>query len=94
MALPLSGNPPAELRPITRRLISEQIQEYFEAWALRAMRGQNLRHPVPAALAVDGRVLSEDAVRVRLGELEFQIPDAVGYVPFPLAFACTRPQSR
>ncbi|CAN5311334.1 hypothetical protein BH10PSE1_BH10PSE1_24350 [soil metagenome] len=90
MALPLSGNPAAELRPITQRLISEQIQEYFEAWALRAMRGQNLRHPVPAALAVDGRVLSEDAVRVRLGDLAFQIPDAVGYVPFPLAFACTR----
>lgn len=90
MALPLTGNPTAELRPITQRLIGEQIQEYFEAWAIRAMRGQNLRHPVPAALAVDARALSDEAVRVRVGELAFQIPDAVGYVPFPLAFTCTR----
>lgn len=90
MALPISGNPPAELRPITRRLIGEQIQEYFEAWADRAMRGQNLRHPVPASLAIDVRALSDEAVQIRVGELEFQIPDAVGYVPFPLAFACTR----
>lgn len=90
MALPVSGNPPADLRPITRRLIGEQIQEYFEAWADRAMRGQNLRHPVPAALAVDVRALSDQAVQIRVGELEFQIPNTVGYVPFPLAFACTR----
>ncbi|ODT89094.1 hypothetical protein [Phenylobacterium sp. SCN 70-31] len=90
MALPFTGNPTAELRPITQRLISEQIQEYFEAWAGRAMRGQNLRHPTPAALAVDARVLSDDAVRVRIGDLAFQIPDRVGYVPFPLAFTCTR----
>lgn len=90
MALPMNGNPTAELRPITQRLIGEQIQEYFEAWATRAMRGQNLRHPTPAALAVDGRVLSDDAVRVRIGELAFQIPDRAGYVPFPLAFVCTR----
>ena len=90
MALSASGNRPAELRPITQRMIGEQIQEYFEAWAVRAMRGQNLRHAVPAALAVDNRVLSDQAVRVRVGDLAFQVPDVVGYVPFPLAFACTR----
>lgn len=91
MALSAS-NPPAELRPITQRMIGEQIQEYFEAWATRAMRGQNLRHPVPAALAVDNRVLSDQAVRVRVGDLSFQVPDVVGYVPFPLAFTCTESQ--
>jgi hypothetical protein len=90
MALSVSGNRIAELRPITQRMIGEQIQEYFEAWATRAMRGQNLRHPVPPALAVDNRVLSDQTVRVRLGELVFQIPDLAGYVPFPLAFSCTR----
>ncbi len=90
MALPASGNPIADLRPVTQRLIGEQIQEYFEAWAARATRGTNLRHPVPSSLAVDARVLNEEAVRLRLGDLTFQIPDSVGYIPFPLAFACTR----
>ena len=89
MALSAS-NRDADLRPITKRMIGEQIQEYFEAWAVRAMRGQNLRHPVPAALAVDTRVLSDQAVRVRLGDLAFQVPDVIGYVPFPLAFTCTQ----
>jgi hypothetical protein len=89
MALSTS-NREAELRQITQRLIGEQIQEYFEAWATRAMRGQNLRHPVPPELAVDSRAISEQSVVVRLGELSFQTPDEVGYVPFPLAFVCTR----
>ena len=84
-----SGNREAQLRQITQRLISEQIQEYFEAWADRATRGQNLRHPVPLSLAVDARVVSEAAVAVRLGNLTFQTPDQVGYVPFPLSFACS-----
>ncbi len=35
-------------------------------------------------------MLSDQAVRVRLGDLVFQVPDVVGYVPFPLAFSCTR----
>lgn len=91
-ALPSPANRAAgdELRPNTQRMISEQIQEYFEAWAQRATRGTNLRHPVPLNLAVDGRVISDDNVKVRLGELAFQVPDHVGYVPFPLAFVCTR----
>jgi len=90
MALSATGNRVAELRPITQRMIGEQIQEYFEAWAVRAMRGQNLRHPVPPVLAVDNRALSDNAIRVRLGELAFQVPDQIGYVPFPLSFSCTR----
>ena len=63
MSLSAAGNRTAELRSITQRMIGEQIQEYFEAWADRAMRGQNLRHPVPPSLAVDNRVLSDQAVR-------------------------------
>ena len=92
MAMSFSGNRPAddELRTVTRRLIGEQIQEYFEAWAVRATRGNGLLHPVPNTLAVDNRVLRDDAVNVPLGDLAFQVPDRVGYVPFPLAFACGR----
>src|SRR5689334_19254657 len=73
-ALPSPGNRTAgdELRPNTQRMISEQIQEYFDAWALRARRGANLRHAVPLNLAVDGRVISDDTVRVRFGDLAFQ----------------------
>jgi hypothetical protein len=84
-----TSNREADLRQITQRLIGEQIQEYFEAWAARATRGQNLRHPVPLDLAVDGRAVSEQNVAVRLGDLSFQTPDEVGYIPFPLAFTCT-----
>jgi hypothetical protein len=92
MALPSPGNRSADdvLRNVTQRMIGEQIQEYFEAWALRASRGLNLNHVVDLTLAVDGRVVNNGAVRVRLGDLAFQIPDHVGYIPFPLAFACTR----
>jgi hypothetical protein len=81
MALPSSGNRSADdlLRSVTQRMISEQIQEYFEAWALRASRGLNLNHPVDLTLAVDGRVVNNKTVRVRLGDLAFQIPDHVGY---------------
>jgi hypothetical protein len=88
MALSTS-NREADLRQITQRLIGEQIQEYFEAWGQRAMRGQNLRHPVPPELAIDARALSEQSIAVRLGDLSFQTPDEAGYVPFPLSFVCT-----
>jgi hypothetical protein len=91
-ALPSPANPSAEavLRTNTQRMIAEQIQEYFDAWALRATRGTNLRHPVPLELAVDRDAISDNAVRVRSGTLAFQVPDHVAYVPFPLAFVCTR----
>jgi hypothetical protein len=41
MALPSSGNRSADdvLRSVTQKMIGEQIQEYFEAWASRASRG-------------------------------------------------------
>ena len=85
-----AANRSADLSNVTARLVGEQIQEYFEAWADRAGRGANLAHAVPPALTVDSRVLSEGVVRVRVGELAFQVPDQVGYVPFPLSFACSR----
>lgn len=90
MALPSSANRTIELPFVTQRTIGEQIQEYFSAWADRAQRGNNLAHPVPPELAVDRRVLVDGVVRVRTGEFTFQIPDYAGYLPFPLAFACSR----
>jgi len=92
MALPSPDNRSADevLHLVTRNTIGEQIEEYFEAWAIRASRGLNLSHPVHLTLAVDGKAVVNDAVRVRRGELAFQIPDHVGYVPFPLSFVCTR----
>lgn len=92
MAISFSGNRAADddLRTVTRRLIGEQIQEYFDAWMSRATRGVGLLHPVPNSLAVDNRVLRDDVVDVALGDLAFQVPDRVGYVPFPLAFVCGR----
>jgi hypothetical protein len=92
MALPSPDNGSADhvLHLVTRNMIGEQIEEYFEAWAVRASRGVNLTHPVDLTLAVDGKAVVNGAVRVRRGELAFQIPDHVGYVPFPLSFVCTR----
>jgi hypothetical protein len=91
MALPSGINRTADLPTVTKRTIGEQIQEYFATWAERAMRGNDLKHDVPPQLAVDSLVVdSEGAIRVRLGELEFQVPDVAEYTPFPLAFACTK----
>ena len=92
MAISFSGNRAADddLRTVTRRLIGEQIQEYFDAWLSRATRGNGLLHPVPNSLAVDTHVLRDGVVDVALGDLAFQVPDRVGYIPFPLAFVCGR----
>jgi hypothetical protein len=90
MTVPWSGNRDAALKEITKRTIAEQIQEYCEAWAARATQGTGLRHPVDLTQAVDQSMISGGAVRVRYGDLVFQTPEIVGYVPFPLAFVCKR----
>jgi hypothetical protein len=90
LTIPADGNPEAALKEITRRTIAEQIQEYCEAWAARATQPFGLRHPVALEQAVDRSVISGDAVRVRYGDLVFQTPNLVGYVPFPLAFVCRK----
>ena len=81
MTVPWSGNRDARLKEITRRTIAEQIQEYCEAWAARATQGTGLRHPVDLTQAVDGSIISGGVVHVRSGDLVFQTPEAVGYVP-------------
>lgn len=90
ITVPWSNNRDAALKDITKRTIAEQIQEFCEAWAARAIAGNGLRHPVDLQQAVDQSIISGGAVRVRYGDLAFQTPEAVGYVPFPLAFVCKR----
>ena len=90
LTVPSDRNPPAAINLFTKRIITEQIQEYFEAWNDRAAEGVGLRHPVPPNLTVDPAVISGGTVQLRLGDLTFQTPNYVGYVPFPLSFACKR----
>lgn len=90
ITIPWGANRDAALKDITKRTIADQIQEYCEAWALRARQGNGLRHEVALEQAVDRSIISGDAVTVRYGDLVFQTPEAVGYVPFPLAFVCKR----
>jgi hypothetical protein len=90
MALPTGRNTRVVLSTVTAHTIGDQIQEYFSTWADRASKGDNLPHDVPLELAVDKRVIVDGAVRVSIGEFEFQIPDHAEYKPFPLAFVCGR----
>ena len=90
MTIPSDGNQQAGLKQVTKGIITEQISEYFEAWAQRATRGDGLRHEVSPTLAVDRSALSGGGVRIRMGDLVFQTPSCVGYVPFPLSFSCKR----
>jgi hypothetical protein len=75
---------------ITKRMIHEQIIEFAEAWLRRATAGQNTIVPVSSERALDRRALRDDIVNLPIGSLHFQVPEQVGYVPFPTAFVCTR----
>jgi hypothetical protein len=74
----------------TKRMIHEQIIEFAEAWLHRATEGQHTIVPVSPERALDWRALREGIVHLPIGSLHFQVPERVGYVPFPAAFVCTR----
>jgi hypothetical protein len=74
----------------TKRMIHEQIIEFVEAWLQRARTGQNTIVPVSPERALDRRALRDGAVHLPIGSLHFQVPERVGYLPFPTAFVCTR----
>ena len=74
----------------TKRMIHEQIIEFVEAWLQRATTGQNPVVPVSPERALDGRALRKGAVHLPIGSLHFQVPECVGYLPFPTAFFCNR----
>src|SRR5581483_4369228 len=74
----------------TKRMIYEEIFEFIESWVRRATAGQNTVVPVVPERAVDRAALRDGAVHLPMGLLHFQVPERVGYLPFPCAFTCTR----
>lgn len=85
------SNPPYEpASTTTKRMIHEQITEFMESWLRRGASGQNTVVPVSPERVLDRRALREGAVFLPIGSLHFQVPERVGYVPFPAAFVCTR----
>ena len=86
ITIPWSGNRDAELREITRRTIAERDSGVLRSWAARAMQSVGLRHPVDLNQAIDLSAISGNAVRVRYGDLVFQTPEVVGYVPVSAFF--------
>jgi hypothetical protein len=85
---PNRGYEPAS--PHTKRLIHEQIVEFMESWLQRATSGQNTVVAVAPERALDRNALRDGAVQLPIGALHFQVPERVGYIPFPTAFTCTR----
>lgn len=80
-----------ELSGTARSLIREQIQEFLENWADRAMAtATNLNHDVPIRQAVDQRIVREDRVHATEDKFAFVEASVVGYEPFPLAFICRK----
>ena len=71
ITVPVGSNREASLKEVTRRTISEQIQEYCEAWAERARIGTGLQHQVRMEQTVDRRIISGGVVHVRFGDLIF-----------------------
>jgi hypothetical protein len=90
MARPFPNRTYEPESPNTKRLIHEQIVEFMEAWLRRATAGQNTIVPVVPERAIDQNALRDGGVRLPIGLLHFQVPERVGYVPFPTAFTCTR----
>jgi hypothetical protein len=90
MARPFPNRPYESASASTKQMIHEQIVEFLESWLSRAAGGRNTVVPISPERAVDRRALRDGAVRLPLGSLHFQVPERVGYLPFPAAFICTR----
>ncbi len=90
MALPFANRTYEPQSPNTKRLIHEQIVEFMESWLLRATSGRNTIVPVTPERAIDRYALRDGGFHLPFPMLHFQVPERVGYVPFPTAFTCTR----
>lgn len=73
----------------TKRMIYEQIMEFLGSWLRRATSGQNTIVPVSPLRALDRHALRDGTLQLPVGSLHFQVPERVGYLPFPAAFVCT-----
>lgn len=74
----------------TKRMIHEQIVEFIESWFRRATAGRDPIVPICPERALDRHALRDGSPHLPIGALHFQVPERVGYVPFPTAFVCTR----
>lgn len=90
MARPFPNRPYEPAGATTKKMIHEQIVEFMESWLRRATSGQNTIAPVSPERALDRHALRDGSVHLPIGVLSFQIPERVGYVPFPTAFICSR----
>src|SRR5688500_7393620 len=90
MARPVPNRAYEPANATTKRLIHEQIVEFIGAWFLRATSGRDTLFPVTPERALDPQALRNNAPFLPIGSLHFQVPERVGYVPFPAAFVCTR----
>jgi hypothetical protein len=90
MARPVANPPYESFNPTTKPMIHEQIIEFIGSWLRRATAGRDTVVPVCAERALDPRALREGSIHLPLAALHFQVPERVGYVPFPAAFVCTK----
>ena len=90
MALPLPNRTYEPSTASTKRMIHEQIVEFLESWLARATSGRDTVIPVSAKRALDRKALRDGSIHLPIGNLDFQVPERVGYIPFPAAFVCTR----
>ncbi|MCK8787230.1 hypothetical protein M0638_22920 [Roseomonas sp. NAR14] len=89
MSVPLR-NDPADIDGITQQRIYEQIAEFIMSWRQRATAAENLNHEVRIEQTVDRRVISNGELRLGQDSFSFVKATRMGFVPFPLAFACRR----
>jgi len=90
MARPVSNRPYEPASGTTKRMIHEQIVEFIDSWFARATAGRDTIVPVCPERALDRHALRDGVPHLPIGALHFQVPERVGYVPFPSAFVCTR----
>jgi hypothetical protein len=90
MARPVANRAYEPASATTKRMIHEQIVEFMESWLHRAMCGENTVVPISPERALDRHAVRDGSVHLPIGSLHFQVPERVGYVPFPAAFVCTR----
>lgn len=90
MARPVGNRAYEPASSHTKRMIHEQIVEFTTAWLLRATTGRDTVVSVVPQRGLDQSALRDGQVHLPIGMFHFQVPERVAYVPFPLAFVCTR----
>ncbi|MGQ0456261.1 MAG: hypothetical protein ACT4OU_04275 [Hyphomicrobium sp.] len=82
---------PADVKPATRLMIFQGIQEAAKNWLERAISVTNDPNTYPLSLILEDALIDERTRSVAIDEARnFKLtrPDRIGYVPFPLLFRC------